>query len=501
MSSYSQILKSSSLVGGAQFVRMLIGIVSTKFAAIYIGPGGVGLIGAYQSITQLGIQLSGLGIKQSGVREVAAMVGSGDDNSVARTVLTLRRICGLTGVVGAVGLIALSLPISTLTFGGDEHRLGLILLSLVVLVTAITNGHMAVFQGLRKITDLVRVQIWGALAGALISIYLYVVLGISGIVPALLSIALCNLGAAWWYSRKIILVPVALSWRNTLSEAKGLVGLGSAFMVGGLAVSFSAYASRALIARDIGLDGVGMYQAAFAISGYVLNFVLGAMGTDFYPRLAGISDDHDQMTRLVNEQTEIGLLLATPALLATLGLAPLFIYFLYSGQFEPAVELLRWLVLGCFLQVISWPMGLVLMAKGEKYWYVFSQLAFSILHIVFIVIGLNIWGLCGASVAFFASYVLHVIGMRLITGHLVDFTWSKGSKSLMLIQVSIVFVLFAATHFLPELWSIVLGCVLSLVMSLYSLRQLLLRLGADHRFYRALNTFCGEKILKLFTSK
>ncbi len=77
-----------------------------------------------------------------------------------------------------------------------------------------------------------------------------------------------------------------------------------------------------------------------------IGFVLGAMGTDYYPRLTAVIHDHTSVNRIVNEQTEVALLLATPVLLAMLGLAPWVITLLYSDQFGEAVETLRWQVLG-----------------------------------------------------------------------------------------------------------------------------------------------------------
>lgn len=493
--SYSQILKSSSMVGGAQLIRMVFGIVSTKFAAILIGPAGVGLIGAYQSITQLGIQLSGLGINQSGVRDVAVAAGTGSDQAIARTISILRRMCWLTGLMGAAGLAALAIPVSRLTFGNSEHAIGLVLLSLVILVTAIAQGQMAIIQGLRRISDLVRLQIFGSIAGALVSIVLYSTMGTSGIVPALLAIALFNLWAAWWYSRKIFPKSVTMSWLETFSGAKSLIGMGTAFMVGGLGTTITAYATRVLILRDIGIEGLGMYQAAFVISAYVLNFVVGAMGADFYPMLAGVSENPEKMIHLVNEQTEIGLLLATPALLATLALAPLAIKILYSPDFFPAVDLLRWFVMGCFLRVISWPMGFVLLAKGEKYWFVFSETIFNALHIIFIFAGLHFFELRGAAIAFFAMYVLYVFGIRLIAGHLIGFSWDKAAKHLIITQVSLITAAFVAALVLTELWSMALGTLLSVVMGLYCLRQLLMRLGEGHRVCRMVGKVPGMTFL------
>ena len=70
--SYGQILKSSSLMGGAAGINMLLGMVRTKFAAVLIGTTGVGLVASFGAVQGLIGTLAGLGIQSSAVRDVAA---------------------------------------------------------------------------------------------------------------------------------------------------------------------------------------------------------------------------------------------------------------------------------------------------------------------------------------------------------------------------------------------------------------------------------------------
>ena len=96
-----------------------------------------------------------------------------------------------------------------------------------------------------------------------------------------------------------------------------------------------------------------------------VGFVLQAMGTDFYPRLTVVAHDNRRCNQLVNEQAEISILLALPGVLATLALAPWVIQLFYSNRFDKAAEILCWQVRGTFLQVNSWPMGFIILAKGR----------------------------------------------------------------------------------------------------------------------------------------
>jgi PST family polysaccharide transporter len=266
-------------------------------------------------------------------------------------------------------------------------------------------------------------------------------------------------------------------------------------MIAGLATTVTAYAARTIILRNIGIESLGIYQAAYAISGYMVNFVLGAMGADFYPRLAGVSGNHEEMVRLVNEQTEIGLLLAAPVVVALLGLAPLLITLLYSAEFGSAVGLLRWFVMGCFLRVIAWPMGFVLLAKGSKYWFLSSEILFNAFHIIFILLGISWLGLEGAAVAFFLMYVLYVFAVRFIAGKLIGFSWNNDVKRLIATQVLLVGIAFVATLIPSIALSLTLGSILSIFTGIYCLRQLLMRLDRNHKLNRLVSKFYLSKLL------
>jgi hypothetical protein len=65
---YGQILKSSTIIGGSSVVNVLMGIVRVKVNAALLGPGGVGLIGRYNSISQIVGTLADMGVGSSGVR-------------------------------------------------------------------------------------------------------------------------------------------------------------------------------------------------------------------------------------------------------------------------------------------------------------------------------------------------------------------------------------------------------------------------------------------------
>jgi PST family polysaccharide transporter len=137
----------------------------------------------------------------------------------------------------------------------------------------------------------------------------------------------------------------------------------------------------------------------------------------------------------VNEQTEIGLLLALPGLLATMVLAPWILQIFYTSEFIGAVESLQWFILGCIGRVISWPLGYIMLALNKSSWLIISETVMHALHILFIYIGLKIFGLAGVAQAFFLLYVLHIILTFFICKNLIYFTWSKSVITTIILSI------------------------------------------------------------------
>src|ERR1700754_2120152 len=76
--SYLQILKTTALIGGSSVITILFSIVRNKAMAVLLGPQGVGLLGLFNSIADLAQTIAGMGIQDSGVRQIAEAAGSGD---------------------------------------------------------------------------------------------------------------------------------------------------------------------------------------------------------------------------------------------------------------------------------------------------------------------------------------------------------------------------------------------------------------------------------------
>ena len=331
-SSYGQILKSSALIGGSSVLNIGIGIVRTKVMAILLGPAGFGLMSLYGSILDLALSIAAMGINSSGVRQIAEAASSGDTQRIARTAVVLRRTALVLGLVGAVALAAFSPQISTVTFGSDRHAGAVALLALALFFRVVADSQGALIQGMRRIADLARMGVLGALLGAVVSIALVYALGEEGVAPSLVGGAAMALVIAWWFSRKVSIERPDLTRAEVTHEAGALLKLGVAFMGSGFLMMGAAYVVRMIVVRDVGLEAAGFYHAAWTLGGLYVGIILQAMGADFYPRLVGVANNDAECNRVVNEQAHVSLLLAGPGVLATLTFAPLVISLVLQRQ-------------------------------------------------------------------------------------------------------------------------------------------------------------------------
>lgn len=458
-------------------LSLAIGVVRTKVMVLLLGTMGYGVMGFYMTISDLVRSVAGLGVNTSGVRQIAEAVGSGDTQRLARTVIALRRVAFYSGALGALLLLIFCKQVSRLTFGDEHHAGGVALVALAVFFGDVSAGQGALVQGMRRIADLAKMNVLGALYGTLFSIpivYYYYRQGIPerGVAPSLVCVAAMSIVTSWWYARKVKVERVSANLQETLGEVSALLKLGIVFMSTGLMTFGGAYLIRIFLRHEIGLEAVGLYQAAWILGSLYIGVILQAMGADFYPRLTAVAGNNAECNRLVNEQAEVGMLMACPGIIATLTFTPIVISLFFSAKFGPAVDILRWICLGMVLRVVSWPVGFIFLAKGERNIFFWTEVLCNSAYVGLVWVSVLKFGLTGAGIAFFATYIISLSVNYLIARRLSGFRWSSANRRLAFLLIPLVAAVFIAQYNLSAPTAITLGVIATLVMGVYSLKTL-----------------------------
>jgi PST family polysaccharide transporter len=474
---HTQILKSTTIIGGSSVVNVVFKIVQAKAAAVLIGPAGVGLMGLFNAALGLGVTLAGMGLGASGVRQIAEAAGSGDEGRIARTVTAFRRVALFFGLFGALLFFALRRSIAQMTFGNEDQATALGLLAIALALTVISGAQSTLIRGMRRVGDLARVSVIGIAVGTILGIPLLYFWGIQGVAPYLILSALTTILVSWWYARKISIAAVPVTWQDISGEARDLLSLGVVFMITGLTTVAATYLVKVVVTRQLGLASAGLYEAASALSSVYVGFILGAMGADFFPHLASISQDEARSGQLINAQVEVGLLVASPGILAVLALGPFLLQLLYSAEFRPAFEILRWQALGTFLRVVSWPVAFIMLAKGKGSWFFWTELAANLFYLGLVWGCVSLWGLAGIGVAFFGMYIFYTALMTWVARRLIGFQWAGRNVRLAGLLFPAILVAFLASYFLTPVASAGVGLALALGVGGYSLKSLYTLVG------------------------
>lgn len=390
--SQKQILKATSIIGGAQFLSIVIGIVRTKAVALLLGPYGLGVVGMLQSIIDIVRNVTGFGLNYSAVKDVAEADASGNIHKFNETITVLRNLVLWTGLLGTVLTIIFAKPLSIFTFGNSQYTLSVVYLSITLLLSSISGGQIALLQGKREIKLMAKATLYGAIYSTFISILVYYLFGINGIVPVLIISSIIPLVFSWYYSRKIKFERQEILFKDSLSKGMGMARLGFFIVVTGFMATLTLYVIRIIIVEKMNMEGVGFFQASWMISTTYIGIILNAMLSDFFPRLSAINNDKQASNKLVNDQLEIALVLGTPMILFLIANAGLLVKILYSASFLNTVSILQWQLFGAFFTLISWPLGVLFLAKNKGKFCVLTDGFWSLLFLGIVFFGWEYFG-------------------------------------------------------------------------------------------------------------
>ena len=472
--SYRNILKGTSIFGGVQIFNILINLVRGKFVAIILGPEGMGIASLFTSSSNMLQRFASLGLPQSIVRETAA--ASENTEKRNRVILTVSRILTFTSVLGAVICAALCIPLSRLTFGTPEYAWQFILLGAAVAFGIAGSGKLALLQGLHQVKKISKASIIGGSTGLLVGVPLYYLFGDKGIVPAIVAVAL---SVFIFYSvalrKSIGSISLKLSWRESAPIARTLISLGIVLMASDLIGSGMIYLINLFLRYFGSIDDVGLYQAANSVTNQYAGLVFAAMAMDYFPRLSKASGSNDEMTVVVNRQTEIVSLLIAPAMSVLILTAPLLIKILLSDRFLEIIPLMRWFGLGVLIKALAYPMGYIALAKGNrKIFFLLEGIGGNLLYLISSCLFFYFFGLIGLGYSIVAEQLIMLLIYFIINNRFYNYRYSGSAllNSFAALTIGIItfgFSLFESDALAYSLMSVI--CAASISWSFFSLKK------------------------------
>ncbi|MGV3460874.1 MAG: oligosaccharide flippase family protein [Flavobacterium sp.] len=411
--SYKNIIRSSSLFGIVQVAHILIAIIRSKALALLIGPAGYGIFGLLNSTTDLIRMGTGFGLETSSVKIISE--SAQDPAALRRKASLIIRLTVFTGTLGTIIAVIFSKYFSLLTFGDSGKTLAIALIAVSVFFQQVANGQIAVMQGTQKLNLLAKANLLGNLAGLLITLPLYFVYGFDAIVPSIIIAAVLNCIVSRYFYNKLNLGYSGGNFRNTLVQGRDMLYFGAMLSISSFLPIFSNYVIQVFISNTSTIATVGLFTIGMALINSYVGILFTAMSAEYYPRLASIHNNRDEVGEAVNRQSVIAMLAIVPIIIFFLGYSSFIIRLLFSEKFNSVVPMLLWGVTAMFFKAVSFSMGYVIIARGDSKIFIKTSIMFNAIYLTLLTGGFYLYGLEGIGVGLLVYYAIHLTGMAAIT--------------------------------------------------------------------------------------
>ena len=373
--SYKMILKATSVFGFAQILKMLIGVIGSKFVAIFLGPIGIGVVGLLNNTISIISSMTSFGINTTSIREVALANAENDETKFSERLTVLQRWSFFIGLFGAIITIVFSQLLSKWTFGTTKYHYWFLILSINFIFLSLTASRIAILQGLRMIKSIAVSNLISSLLITIVTIPIYYFFKLDGIVPVIILSSTIGLLVNFFFTRNVKLIKVKITLSETIKRGKPLMKMGFFLSINVIFGQICIYIVKLYLnGNGKTVEILGFYEVSTVILLSYVGMIFNAMSTDFYPRLAMIQSDNLKVKELVNDQIEIALLLITPAITLFYFSSPILIEILYSKAFLGVLLILKSALLAVIIKAIIWPLGFVILAKGETKLYFKQEL-------------------------------------------------------------------------------------------------------------------------------
>jgi len=457
------IVRATAILGSGSAVSLLASLLANKVYAVLVGPDGLGLLGLLQGLLGLSGIVAGMGLSAGLVRVGSPLIANNNALGIAALRRAAWQIYALFAGIFAVMMVLFHRPIADIFLANNPNWMvfGVVIALLFSLAAGVQIGSLNAYQ---RVGALARVTALSSVTGAAIGIVAVWIFGADALPIALISSPI----AQWLFSRLFVnkmALPAGSPTREQIQQARvELLRFGLPYTASQLVGSAVQIGLPFLVLYELNQTSVGYYKAAVLFSSAYIGFLFNALGQDFYPRLSALKDQPDQFRAALDIQQRFVILLGSPLVTLSFALAPLLASLVFSKDFLPTVEILRWQLLGDLFKFMSWTLGFAVLAGSSSLMYFSVELIGGLLLLGLSWWGVRVYGLEGLGIGFMFTYIAYLGVLVLVLKRERGWQPALGNVGLFLLAVGVVvLVKFAPAPFnfwLALLWTFGCGVLL-----------------------------------------
>lgn len=480
---YKSAFKTTAIFGGVEIITILVSVFRNKFAAIWIGAAGLGIMSLLNSLVHLVHSFSNLGLQSSAVKEIARVKGENDNLRLSTTIKSISWWVYIGSIVGVVLTILLSRILSRMMFNSSDYTIQIILVSGVVLIQALYRQNNAILQGCRRIKDMAKANVLASALSFIAVVPILYFFRIDGIASTIIISAVISFLVTSFFVHKLKLPRVSISTKDKIISGLPVVKLGIMMAISSMSAYLMHFITKIVITNWGDIADVGLYQAGWALNGHYLGMVFTAMSKDYFPRISQVTSDDNTLKKMLNEQAEIAVLILAPLIAGMVLLMPWCIKLLYSSEFLAIVNMASLLMIGSLIKAGSWAISYLFLAKGDGKTFMINEILSTILGLPLYLFGYRMFGLTGIGYAFIANYFLYFIIVCVVSKRKYNIYYISNFWKIFVLLIFSVIALYLSTLYLPQ-YVVWILAVLILLYSLYELDKRIDVFGMVYRIFK-----------------
>jgi len=387
-------------------VKIISGFLTSKVIALFVGLEGMALIGNLRNFLSSVQAVSTLGLYNGVVKYVAEF--KENTLELSKTISTVFYSGFIATIIVSFFCYYNAESINDSVFAYyNDYAYVIRIMAIALPFYALNMFIFGILNGFSKYKILIVINIIGQIFGLSITILLIYKERLDGaLISVVISesllffITLVGIANRRSLAGLIQVKHISLDYVKKLSSYS-VMAIFSAFLLPIVAIAIRNY-----ITDTVGLREAGMWESMNRISRYYLMFVSSLLTLYILPRFSEIDNKKEFRAEVFNFYKTIIPIFAGGLLVIYL-LRHIIVLVLFTEEFKPVADLFFWQLLGDFVKVLSIVIAYQFLAK-KMFWHYIITEAFSVAILYFMSIYfIDIYGVKGANIAHFASYVLY----------------------------------------------------------------------------------------------
>lgn len=407
-----KLIKTTFFSAIITFTRIVSGFVASKVVAIFTGPAGVALIGAFMNFISIVLTFAN-GAINTGVIKYTAEYNENEEQlkSLFSTALKISIICSIvTGMI----LILLGSYFSLFIFTTEDYSSQIRVLGFTIILYSLNTLLISILNGKGQIKTYTIVNAVGTLVGLFTTIILVYFYKIQGALYALV----LSQSMVFFVTASLIIKSSWFSWSFFSSIfdkviAKRLSHYSLMAIVTALTGPLSQILLRNILINRLGIDSAGYWQGLMRISDGYLLLITTSLSVYYLPKLSSIKTDLEMRAEIFK-----GYKIILPSVFLGCIVIYLLRFFiiktLYTNDFFKMEELFFYQLLGDFFKMAAWILAYLMLAKAMTRVYIITEVLFSASYIIIGYLCIVNFNLKGITIAFAINYFGYFILLLLI---------------------------------------------------------------------------------------